>query len=159
MREVFLRPGELHVGDAADRVRTLLGSCVAITLRAPRLHVGAMCHFLLSSRVRAAGTPLDARYGDEALTLMLQGMARRGAGPDDCEAGLFGGGHMFPGSGPAGALHVGRRNGEAARELLGRHGLPIGREDLFGVGHRRLVFDIGTGRIEVIQVQPLEPAA
>ena len=48
--DVFLQPGEYVVGDAALRVRTMLGSCVSVTLWSPARRVGAMSHFLLASR-------------------------------------------------------------------------------------------------------------
>ena len=46
--DVFLMPGEHFVGDARHRIRTLLGSCVSITLWHPQRRVGAMSHFLLT---------------------------------------------------------------------------------------------------------------
>lgn len=48
--EVYLLPGEYFVGDARYRIRTVLGSCVSITLWHRRLRIGAMSHFLLSER-------------------------------------------------------------------------------------------------------------
>jgi chemotaxis protein CheD len=49
-RELFLHPGEYAFGDAQTRIRTLLGSCVAITFWHPVLKTGAMCHYLLPAR-------------------------------------------------------------------------------------------------------------
>ena len=43
----------------------------------------------------------------------------------------------------------GRRNGEAARELLAEHGIEVLSENLFGNGHRQIVFDVGTGDVWV----------
>ncbi len=48
--EVFLQPGELYFGDGRTRVRTLLGSCVAIAVWHPRLRIGGLCHYMLPSR-------------------------------------------------------------------------------------------------------------
>ncbi|WP_056262190.1 MULTISPECIES: hypothetical protein [unclassified Roseateles] len=42
---------------------------------------------------------------------------------------------------------VGRKNGEAARELLQQHGIPIVSESLFGDGHRQIIFSIRTGEV------------
>src|SRR5439155_18563598 len=42
--EIFLQPGEWYFGDADTRIRTLLGSCVAITMWHPRRCLGGMCH-------------------------------------------------------------------------------------------------------------------
>ena len=72
--DVFLQPGEHFVGDANYRIRTLLGSCVSITLWHPVRKIGAMSHFLLSSRtpVDEISRELDGRYAEESLCLMLQ---------------------------------------------------------------------------------------
>jgi Chemotaxis protein; stimulates methylation of MCP proteins len=48
--EIFLQPGDWYFGDRDTRIRTLLGSCIAITIWHPRLLVGGMCHFLLPGR-------------------------------------------------------------------------------------------------------------
>lgn len=161
--ERVLKPGEFAVGDAGTRMRTLLGSCVSIVLWHARFRVGAMSHFLLAARGQAAHGPLDARYGDEALTLMIAGLARHGVNPADCEAKIFGGGNMFPEQAHLGPLHVGRRNGEAAREMLRSRGIAVASENLFGVGHRLIVFEVATGDVWVRQTgvpsnfTPLEP--
>lgn len=160
--EVYLRPGETFVGDARHRVRTLLGSCVSITLWHPRMHVGAMSHFLLGERRgREARRPLDedGRYAPEALDLMLTKLQRRGVAPQACQAKLFGGGDMFPGRPRQQALHVGRRNGELAQALLAEHGIPVMSQSLFGVGHRHIVFDIANGDVWSRQTALAEEAA
>lgn len=148
--DLVLQPGEYAVADHHHRILTLLGSCVSITLWHPGRRIGAMSHFLVPSRsarepVNQAMT-LDAHYGDEALALMLRGLARRGVSPQACEAKIFGGGDMFP-TVPAQGPSVGRRNGEAARCLLQAHGIPVRSESLFGTGHRKIIFDVASGHV------------
>ncbi len=161
--EVFLKPGEYVVRDAAHRIRTVLGSCVSVTLWCPRQRVGAMSHFLLATRgdgrdvdeVRGLGlAALDGRYGDEALRLMLHELERRGVRAPQCQAKIFGGGNMFPGQPARGGAAVGRRNGEAARDLLQAHGIAVFSESLFGDGHRQILFDVATGDVWARQLPP-----
>lgn len=155
--EVFLKPGEYFVGDARYRIRTLLGSCVSITLWHPELRIGAMSHFLLSERGKQADGPPDARYGEEALQLMLTELKQRGVPPLQCEAKIFGGGEMFPHHrGLLTQTHVGRKNGEAARLLLEKQGIGVCSESLFGVGHRKIVFDVSNGHVWAQQIKPAE---
>ncbi|MDE0855394.1 MAG: chemotaxis protein CheD [Nevskia sp.] len=145
--DIFLQPGEYFVGDADFRVRTILGSCVSITLWAPLPRLGAMSHSLLASRARPGGEA-DSRYVDEALELMLAGLAQGGVRPKDCRAKVFGGGNMFPNQKAGGSgRSVGRSNGEAALALLQAKGIPIESQDLFGAGHRQIIFDIRTGDV------------
>ncbi len=155
--DVFLQPGDYFVGDAGYRVRTLLGSCVSITLWHAHSRQGAMSHFLLASRP-AAGAPLDGRYGEEVVQLMLQALERKGVRIRECEAKLFGGGNMFPGRPHPHAVDIGRRNGEAARELLRERGIAVRSEHLFGCGHRQVIFNIANGEVWVKQVTPVSPA-
>jgi len=146
--EVFLQPGEYFVGDAGYRIRTLLGSCVSITLWHPASHMGAMTHFLLPTRSAVRrGDPPDGRYGDEALDLILAELKSLGVVPTECQAKIFGGGDMFPQYAQSGGIHVGRRNGEAARELLRVHGVHVLSESLFGIGHRQIIFTLSNGDV------------
>src|SRR5437016_1401557 len=94
--DFFLQPGEHYVGDATCRIRTLLGSCVSITLWHPQRRIGAMSHFLLSNRPAAAGEALDGLYAEEAMSLMLRDLERERVFAQECQAKLFGGGNMFP---------------------------------------------------------------
>ena len=150
--DIFLQPGDYFVGDAGFRLRTLLGSCVSITLWHPRLCVGAMSHFLLPGRF--AGEQPDARYADDALMLMVQGLRENGVRATECEAKIFGGGNMFPGQQQRGAS-IGEKNGLAARAMLAERGIPVLSESLFGFGHRQILFDIATGDVWSRQVEKL----
>jgi chemotaxis protein CheD len=153
--DIFLQPGELFVGDKGYQIRTILGSCVSITLWHPASRMGGMSHFLLPTRSGPGGDPeRDGRYGDEALQLMLEELSKYGLRPEDCEAKVFGGGNMFPGHDRAGAMLVGQRNGEAARELLLYRGIPVVSESLFGNGHRQIIFDVSNGDVWSRQISP-----
>ena len=155
--EVYLQPGEIGAGDANHVFKTLLGSCVSITLWHPTRKIGAMSHFLLPTRGGASSGRLDGRYADEAISLMWRHMLRLGAVPTECQAKIFGGGRMFSSEAQPGAIAVGRRNGDEARELLRARGIQVVAEDLFGYGHRKLVFDVSNGDVWSRQVQPDDP--
>lgn len=155
LMDIFLQPGEYFVADAGYQLRTMLGSCVSITLWHPLSRIGAMSHFLLPTRGQTAGPvqELDGRYGDEALELMRLDLQRAGVRISQCQAKIFGGGNMFPRHARAEHMHVGRRNGEAARKMLNHHGIPIISESLFGVGHRQIIFDVSNGDVWAYQVK------
>lgn len=154
--DVFLQPGDLFVADAGYRIRTVLGSCVSITLWQRESRIGGMSHFLLPTRGRTApGGQLDGRYGDEALRLILRQLRRLGVAPTQCQAKIFGGGNMFPGCQDASAMQVGQRNGVAAHRMLREHGIAVVSESLFGEGHRQIIFDIATGDVWQQQVRPM----
>lgn len=155
--DIFLQPGEYFVGDANYRIRTLLGSCVSITLWHPARCIGAMSHFLLSRRGVSTVSEMDARYGEEAMCLMLDELARMHVVPGECQGKIFGGGNMFPRQARTDNLSVGQMNGETARSLLRAHGIPIFSESLFGVGHRQIIFDVHSGHVWARQIKLAEP--
>jgi chemotaxis protein CheD len=93
----FWQPGKLFVADVGFQIRTILDSCVSITLWHPLALMGGMSHFLLPTRVKVVSEhELDGRYADEALILMLKDLKAAGVNQLQCRAKVFGGGNMFP---------------------------------------------------------------
>lgn len=153
--DIYLQPGNYFVGDAGHRVSTLLGSCVSIVLWHAERRTGAITHFLLPSRKQKSGSDqLDARYADEALFLVLQRMRALNIPPSECEGKVFGGGDMFPDQSKPNMINVGIKNGQAATSLLRSHDIRIASSDLYGVGHRQIVFDVSSGDVWVRQIKP-----
>lgn len=141
----ILNPGEFYFGGSGERIKTLLGSCVAITLWNARKRVGGMCHFLLPDNPQRKSTIPDGRYADQSLELFLSALNRTATRPEDYEVKLFGGGNMFPTIKKAHSHDVGRRNIEAARRLLKEHRFRIHSEHVGQAGHRTVILDLHTG--------------
>lgn len=142
-----MRPGEWFAGKAPARVRTLLGSCVSITAWHAGTHSGAMCHFMLPRRGKPGGEVLDARYADEAVELMRQGLAGLGVNLLACDLKVFGGAQMFAHMPGTNTGEIGGKNIAAARRLLERMSLTARSSDVGGTAHREVVFDLGTGHV------------
>lgn len=155
--EVFLRPGELYFGDRHTRLRTVLGSCVALVFWHPRKLLGGMCHYVLPSRNRPASCPLDGRYGDEAFGLMLQEIRAVHTLPAEYRVRMFGGGNMFPGM-AGNPAPIGPQNVAAARALMRRHSLNCIGAHVEGIGHRHLLFDVWSGRVTLEHAGPQDGA-
>lgn len=159
--ELFLNPGEWFFGSGAVRLRTVLGSCVALVFWHPRRLLGGMCHYLLPQRrIRDPGA-LDGRYGNEALELMLGRMQTLKISPTEFRISVFGGGNMFPGHVRSDNHYVGKRNVEQAKHLLDLHHLNCHHFHVEGVGYRTVVFDLANGHIELkylaVQSTPIRP--
>jgi chemotaxis protein CheD len=158
-REVVLLPGQWWFGGDRTVVRTVLGSCVAVTLWHAGLRMGGMCHYMLPERgvprnarrrSRSGGERLDGRYGDEALEHLVAEIERSGAPCAQYEAKLFGGGRMFRTIDPmggVGASSVSDRNVVAGRELLLRHGMTCKAAHVGGYGHREVILDVESGQV------------
>jgi chemotaxis protein CheD len=145
--DYFLQPGEVYFGDADTRIRTLLGSCVAVTWWHPTQHIGGMCHYLLPTRPQRDMTlPVpDGRYAEEAFGLALDYIQQAGTPPQDYQVKMFGGGDVLKHTGGS----VGARNIAFARTWLAAHGFRVSHEHLAGHGFRNIIFDIATGDVWV----------
>ncbi|MYM97330.1 chemotaxis protein CheD [Rugamonas sp. FT81W] len=150
--DIFLMPGDYFVGDEQFRVRTLLGSCVSVTLWHPALRIGAMSHFLLPGSGRRKSHDKPGMYGADAMDLLISGMLRRGVPLAQCQGKIFGGAAMFPRN--IKVRDIGLQNGDYARSLLQQQGIRVVSESLFGEGHRQLIFTIRSGEVLSRQVPP-----
>ncbi len=147
MRDIYLKAGDLYFGIPDRGVRTLLGSCVALTLWQPNLHIVGMCHFVLPARP-VQGKP-DARYGEDAFALFQQAIERRGLRAGWFVAGLYGGGNMFPEFSTPNGQPIGEQNVIAARRLALRYGFLISDEQVGGYSYRQITLDPADGRVTV----------
>lgn len=151
--DIFLAPGEFYFGDQDTRIRTVLGSCVAVTLWHPARLIGGMCHYMLPTRGLKRGSEPDGRYGDEAIQLFLDEVRRHRSHPAEYEAKLFGGGNMFPEARRDQTLDVGRRNIDLGLQLLAQHRFKLKARHMAGVGHRNVVFEVWSGDVWMKHVE------
>jgi chemotaxis protein CheD len=170
--EVFLGPGDLYFGDRCTRIRTLLGSCVAITLWHPGALIGGMCHFMMPTRLMPTRHgnvmphgrtlhhehDLSGRYADEALSILLNEIRAAHTAPHDYEAKMFGGGNQFPGHNGV-AVDIATRNIDAGLHLLAQQGLELTSVHLGGTGHRQVALDIWSGAVWVRHCERVEEMA
>jgi len=155
-RDVFLHPGEYAFGDEQSRIRTLLGSCVAITFWHPALRVGAMCHYLLPSR-SSAKTSREGDYADEVIPIIARRFQDQGLGAEEFHVKMFGGSNMFPDLSLDEVLSVGSKNIYMGERLLGEWGFKVAKADLAGISQRMVIFELWSGDVWVRQ-GPKRPA-
>lgn len=146
--QLMLMPGQMHFGDKAASLRTLLGSCVAITLWHPLRRLGGMCHFLLPTRARRPGDALDGRYGDEALEAMVLAIQRSGTQPEEYHAHLYGGADTLP-EGSGLKFNVGERNIEQGWSLIDRHGFQLQGVDVGEDVPRTVTLVLASGEVDM----------
>lgn len=161
--DIFLQPGDFYFGDKNTCIRTLLGSCVSITMWHPQRLIGGMCHYLLPSNPLAAANKLDGHYADEAMQLFMREIKAAKTRPQEYRVKLFGGGDMFvlreqlskiknkdvQYKAGNSRVSVSVQNVQVAYKLTRQHGFEIEAQDLGGDGHRHLVFDLWTGNVWV----------
>ncbi len=149
---VFLQPCEMVLVTRPARVKTVLGSCVGITMRSPSGGIAAMVHCLLPE----AGAPyrqLPAaehwRYVDAAVERLLDAFTRRGTPPGNLEVKIFGGADHLAANAPHEGYRVGRRNVAAALASLTRHGIEPVTKVVGGRCGRLVEFDTASGHVFV----------
>lgn len=145
VEEHFINPGGFHFGMGNLRLRTLLGSCVSVALWHPQRSIGGLCHFMLPSRNNKRRDTLDGRYADEAFALFDQAMLRFGSRAWEYHAKVFGGGRMFDTRMPI--MEIGDRNILIARELLAQRNIRVLAQDVGGIKHRKITFDVWSGDV------------
>jgi chemotaxis protein CheD len=149
INEVYLQPGEYFWGNEKNRVKTLLGSCVAICVWHPKRKIGGMSHCLLPTRGQMLpGTTLpgdlDGRYIDETFEIFFGEMNRNATMKEDYQVKVFGGGNMFE-LREKGGVTVGDKNLAMMRLILEKNGMGITAEHVGGKGHRNVIFEIWSG--------------
>jgi len=149
---VFLKPGEWILAAGPTRVKTILGSCVAITVRSARLGLAAVTHCLLPT-AGEAGESLDdetaPRYVDSALSIVFDTFAQRGALPMELEVKLVGGADGLTLDLWRSRYSVGARNVRTALREIASRGITPAASVVGGRSGRVLVFDTATGDLFV----------
>lgn len=144
--KVFLLPGQWYFGQTGAIVKTLLGSCVAITLWHPVRRMGGMCHFLLPSRQRTPAGALDGRFGDEAIALLMREIKKAGTHSQDYEAHLYGGADTMPDQARL-KFNIGERNVEKAWAIIDEFGFQLQSVDVGGNEPRNVTIDLSNGQV------------
>jgi chemotaxis receptor (MCP) glutamine deamidase CheD len=143
VKEVVLYLGDIHAALEPTRVKTLLGSCMAVCLYDPVQTVGGMNHFMLPRG--GAADAEAARFGIQAMEGLISALLRIGGARRRFVAKVFGGAHVLDiEESQAG---VPRQNIEFTRTFLAAVGIPVLAEDVGGYDPRHVHFDTATGRV------------
>lgn len=158
--KVFLQTGDCFFGVQPTMVTTVLGSCLAVTIHAPKAKIGTICHAFLpdsSDSKRGGPDPQICRYVDSALQNMLETMDKMGIPRKELVIKMFGGASgIAVQSNKHSSYNIGRRNIEMARKLLKFARLDIQGEDVGGAQGRKLMFNTQTGEIWVKKLRKME---
>jgi chemotaxis receptor (MCP) glutamine deamidase CheD len=93
--ERYIGPGEFYSSGDDIVISTLLGSCIAVSLHDPVAKVGGLNHFMLPTR---SGDRDSAKYGVNAMELLINDLMKKGAARARFRAKVFGGGSMLSAS-------------------------------------------------------------
>ena len=146
----FLHAGQVFVSAETKSIVLILGSCVGVCIWDEVNAIGGATHFLLPSW---DGTGVASpRYGNVAISILLQKLLEAGASRGQLRAKVFGGGCLFSSMREPAAhkeQHLGSRNVEIALETLAKAQIPV-VSTVVGVDRgQRIVFRTDTGDAEI----------
>jgi chemotaxis protein CheD len=151
LREVYVQPGESHLVREPAILRTLLGSCVGIAFRVPRLGLGALCHPMLPRSPARPPAPLTRSAGRRYVDFAIMDLARQfdalGARREEVEVKLFGGGDVLVMVDNSARPSVGKLNIESAIRVLDEEGFAIMASSLGGKRGVNIIFNTKTGEV------------
>ncbi|HEY9069621.1 MAG TPA: chemotaxis protein CheD [Candidatus Ozemobacteraceae bacterium] len=148
---VRLDIGQLFACREAAVIYTLLGSCVSACLFDPVARVSGMNHILLPGQPDFATFNDSARYGVNAMEVLINEMTKLGAMRSRLTAKVFGGGQMLatllPGKRP------GMKNVEFVLEYLQMENIRVLSQDVGGPWARVLKFHTNTFEVYVKKIR------
>ncbi|MEW6669071.1 MAG: chemotaxis protein CheD [Thermodesulfobacteriota bacterium] len=156
---IYLKPGEWFSGRERMIIRTVLGSCVAVTMFHRNTRLAAMCHALMPTCTENRGCSSycrsSAKYVDCIVRRMMGLFFQRNIKAGDIQVKLFGGADSLSlRSGARNSLSMGSRNFQQARRAIENEGLRLGTSDVGGDKGRKLVFDTYTGEVLLKRLSP-----
>lgn len=153
-RHVSIHIGEYHASGRSEVISTVVGSCVAVCLFEPVKKIGGMNHILLPGTANWNDFDFSARYGINAMELLINRMMKLGAERKIIIAKAFGGACTL--SAMNSKDHIGIRNSEFVIEFLEQEGLRLASCSLGGDTGRKVLFHTDTG---VVFIKKIIPAA
>jgi chemotaxis protein CheD len=141
-----LHIGEYRVSRTPEVIYTLLGSCIAVCLYDSAIGIGGMNHILLPGRAGLEGRFDDvARFGHDAVELLIRDLVEAGADRRRLAAKVFGGGHVIRQMDEA--TSPGFRNVTFILELMEQERIPVVTSDLGGYEARKIWFRTDTADV------------
>ncbi len=141
----YLLPGNIFAHSDEHSVLTVLGSCVSVCLWDPHSSIGGINHFMLPFwNGEGLASP---RFGNIAVSKLIEKMVGLGADRNRLQAKVFGGGDMLKST--SAFMNIGQRNIVVAEDLLREAKIPIISADTGGKHGRKLVFNTKSGVVLV----------
>lgn len=152
-RRVAIHIGGLYASRNPAIVETILGSCVAVCLYDAEAKIGGMNHILLPGKADMQFFDSSARYGINAMELLINRIMTLGGRRDRLLAKVFGGAHVLPSISLRNGM--GAKNAEFVLEFLELEGFTVVSSDLGGFDTRRVYFHTDNGDVFLKRIPPV----
>ncbi len=138
--------GGVHASREPILLDTVLGSCISTCLYDPVSGIGGMNHFMLPEGADP-GNPTSARYGVNAMELLISELMKLGGTRRRFQAKVFGGGHVLKIRETLDGIP--QQNINFVHEFLNVEQIPIMSEHIGGYQARRVLFNTGSNKVYV----------
>lgn len=150
--QIRLTIGQCFASREGAILQTLLGSCVSVCLFDPSVRVGGMNHILLPGKADFRTFNEPARYGINAMELLVNEMCKLGGARSRMQAKVFGGANVL--GGISQEKSPGPKNVEFVREYLLMEGIPLLKHDTGGLTTRIIQYHTDTFEVFVKRIPP-----
>lgn len=125
-----------------------LGSCVALMLYDPVVHLAGMAHYMLpeSSESQPELNVLPCKFADKAIPFLLRAALAQGADKRRLTVFAAGGAQIMNDNS---IFNIGKRNCLALRKALWKFGLVARAEDTGGTVIRTVRLEVASGRVRL----------
>jgi chemotaxis protein CheD len=137
--------GEIYASSTPIVIETILGSCVSVCMFDSERKVGGMNHILLPGKADMGNFDGAARYGINAMEMLINNLMKLGARRMNLQSKIFGGAHIIQ------SLHrdnsPGLKNVSFVEKFMQIENIPIISRDTGGVNGRRIYFHTNTADV------------
>lgn len=151
--QISIHIGEYHASGEPAVIYTVLGSCVAACLFDPANRVGGMNHILLPGKADMKHFDKSARYGINAMELLINRIMGLGGDRNRLVAKVFGGAHII--STISRHYGMGEKNVLFALEFLRKEKIRVISKDVGGTDSRKIYFHTDTGNVFLKRFSPM----
>ncbi|MBN2233035.1 MAG: chemotaxis protein CheD, partial [Deltaproteobacteria bacterium] len=148
--QVRIHIGEYYASDTPTVIHTVLGSCISVCLHDPARQIGGMNHILLPGRADLEHFDTAARYGINAVELLINRIMQVGGDRRRLVAKVFGGAGMLSAVGS----QMGRKNSDFVFAMLQEERIRVVTHDVGGTDSRTIYFHTDTNEVFLKRLQP-----
>ena len=153
MKKAHINIGEYLASDTPLIIHTILGSCVAVCLYDLKNQIGGMNHILLPGKPSLKEYDPSARYGINAMELLINRIMSIGGDRRHLKAKVFGGANVI--SAITEEYSMGKKNSEFAIDFLNDEKIKIANMDIGGKKARKIFFHTDTGDVFLKYIPPV----
>ncbi|MHC1745239.1 MAG: chemotaxis protein CheD [Syntrophobacteraceae bacterium] len=129
-----------------DIITYSLGSCIAVVIYDPTVHVGGMLHYMLpeSSMDPEKARKIPAMFADTGIPTLFKQSYQYGATKKNLIVKVVGGAQIMDENG---VFNIGKRNYLALRKLFWKNNVMVTAEHVGGNVNRTVRLEMTTGRV------------